>query len=113
MITFSLSPVEVVTTIVIPVFLPLLVGLVTTKVTDAGVKATLLAALSLVSGLLNEAVAAVQSGTDYDLGAGLTAALPAFVSAVAMHYGLWKPTGLSEAAQGVGAGTGKHVQEGE
>lgn len=100
MITFSLDPILVIQ-FVIAVFLPVLVGLVTTRVTSGAWKAILLALFTLVTSLLTELVNALSNGLPYDLGVGLMLALPAFVISVSMHYGLWKPTGVSQTAQGV------------
>lgn len=83
------------------VVLPLLVGLVTTRVTNGGIKAIALAALSVGINLLSELGTAITAGTAYDLGAALLAGLGTFLVAVGMHYGLWKPTGSSAAAQNV------------
>ena len=81
------------------IILPLLVGLVTTRVAPGGHKAVLLAGLSLITSLVAELARAVAAGVTYDLGVGLFLALPTFVIAVSTHYGLWKPTGTAEAAQ--------------
>lgn len=89
---------------VITVILPALVGLVTKKITSSGFKAILLALLSIISSLLTEIMNAVNSGTEYDLGRGLMVALFTFIGAVAIHYGLLKPTGVAEKAQEVGMG---------
>lgn len=97
-ITFTLDPALVIGLLVSTV-LPLLVGLVTTRVTHGGTKAILLAALSLVTSLLTELGVAVSNGVTYDLGQGLLLAIPTFLIAVGMHYGLWKPVGASTAAQ--------------
>ncbi len=102
MITFSLDP-SLVIALLVSTVLPVLVGLVTTRVTSGGTKATLLATLALVTSLLTELGRAIADGVPYDLGTGLLLALPVFVVSVAMHYGLWKPTGLSTAAQDVGS----------
>lgn len=82
--------------------LPVFVGLVTTKVTDGGVKAWLLAGLTLVTSLLVELGRTLAEGATYDLGVALLTALPAFVISVSSHYGLWKPTGIASKAQDVG-----------
>lgn len=82
--------------------LPLLVGLVTTRVTHGGTKAVLLAALALATSLLTELGVAISNGVAYDIGQGLLLALPAFLIAVGMHYGLWKPTTTSAKVQAVG-----------
>lgn len=99
--TFSLSLAQQLQ-FILAVFLPVLVGLVTTRVTSAARKAILLLALSVITSLLTEILNAVMSGQSYDLGTGLMAALTTFIIGVSMHYGLWKPTGVSEAAKEVG-----------
>jgi hypothetical protein len=97
-IVFNLPP-ALVLGLLVSTVLPIIVGLVTTRVTHSGVKAVLLAVLAAVTGLLTELLAAVNAGTAYDLGTGLVLALTAFLIAVAMHYGLWKPTTVSAKAQ--------------
>lgn len=103
MVVFNVDAAQVIG-LVVSVVLPVLVGLVTTKVTSSGVKAVLLAALAGVTGLGAELLAAVQSGVPYDLGSGLLTALAAFVIAVATHVGIWRPTGVTAAVQAVGGG---------
>lgn len=111
--TFTLSHIAIAQLVLTPV-LPILVGLVTTKITSGRAKAWLLAALSLFASLLSEAIKTWQGGGIYDVGAGLTLALPTFLVAVGMHYGLWKPTGLSGRAQSLlvtgGDVAGKHAE---
>ncbi|MFF2274223.1 hypothetical protein ACFVTX_18255 [Agromyces sp. NPDC058136] len=88
--------------LIVSTILPLLVGLVTNTVTSPGRRATLLAALAAVTGLLTELLAAVEAGVTYDLGTGLVIALGMFLVAVGMHFGIWKPTGVSATLQQVG-----------
>ena len=102
MLTFSL-PWPILIGFLVATVLPLLVGLVTTRVTSPGVRAVLLAALSAATGLLSELGSALTHGTTYDMGQGLLVALAAFLVAVGMHFGLWKPTGAATAAQSVGS----------
>lgn len=83
----------------VAVVLPLLVGLVTTKVTNGSLKAVLLIILSFISGLALEILSAAEAGVVYDLGAGLLAGLTTLVIAIAIHYGVWKPVGATAAAQ--------------
>ncbi|WP_413354011.1 hypothetical protein [Microbacterium sp. 1P06AB] len=97
-IAFTLDPLTIVQ-FVIAFLLPVLVGLVTTRVTSGAMKAWLLAGLSLATSLLVELARALTAGEIYDLGLALFAALPAFVVSVSTHYGLWKPTGVAGAAQ--------------
>lgn len=80
----------------ISVVLPVLVGLVTTRVTHAGTKAVLLLALTAANGFLVELAAA---GDGYDLGTAIVLTLVSFGTAVLTHFGLWKPTGISGKAQ--------------
>lgn len=97
-IVFALEAPQIVQ-FVLAIILPLAVGLVTTRVTASGTKAVLLAALSLVTALLTELLAANAEGVAYDLGSGLLSGLGTFIVAVALHFGLWKPTGASAAVQ--------------
>lgn len=94
-VTFTLDP-AVVVQLLVAFLLPVLVGLVTTRVTSSGRRAWLLAGLTLATSLLVELGRALAAGTTYDLGVALFAALPAFVVSVATHYGLWRPTGVSD-----------------
>lgn len=107
-VTFSLDPVTVAQVVLVAV-LPLLVGLVTTRVTSSAVKAWLLAALSLLSSMVAELVRAWEAGAVYDVGAGLLLALPTFVGAVAVHYGLWKATGVTGKVLDAGRKPGEHA----
>lgn len=98
---FTLDPATIVQ-LALTVVLPIIVGLVTTRVTSSAAKAWLLAALTLLTSLLAELARALAAGTVYDLGVALLAAVPAFAISVATHYGLWKPTGTSEALKDLG-----------
>jgi hypothetical protein len=80
--------------------LPILVGLVTTKVTSAGVKSVLLLALSAANGFLVELA---HPGPGYSVGTAAVLTLVGFGTAVALHFGLYKPTGVSARAQALGA----------
>lgn len=101
MVTFTLDWVLVIQLLVSTV-LPLLVGLVTKVATDGGVKAVILACLSLVTSLLAELGNALAEGTPYDLGVGLILALPTFIIAVSTYYGILKPTGIALKVQQIG-----------
>lgn len=82
--------------LVISVVLPVLVGLVTTRVTHPGTKAVLLLALSTLNGFLVELA---QPGPGYSVGTAAVLSLVAFATGVLMHFGLWKPAGVSGKAQ--------------
>lgn len=94
--------------------LPIVVGLVTTKVTGANVKAVVLALLTAVSGFLTEFISAATGGQVFQVDQALLTWLMTFVVAVAVHYGFWKPVGVTEKAQGtlVTSGTRKKRQGG-
>lgn len=99
-IEFNLPP-ALILGLIVSTVLPILTGLVTTRVTNGGIKAVILAGLAAITGLGTELLASIQAGTTYDLGTGLILALTAFLVAVAMHFGLWKPTTVAEKAQNV------------
>lgn len=82
--------------LLVSVVLPVLVGLVTKRVTSPGTKAVLLLALSAVNGLLIEVLHPVDG---FDLGTAAVLALVSFATGVLIHFGLWKPTGVSGKAQ--------------
>lgn len=82
--------------LLISVVLPVLVGLVTTRVTHAGTKAILLLALSGLNGLLVEVA---NPGPGFDLGTAAVLSLVAFATGVLAHFGLWKPAGVAGKAQ--------------
>ena len=107
MVVFDV-PLWMVLSAIATVVLPVLVGLVTTRETDPARKAILLAALALVAQLLIEVADALQTGAEYNLGMALLLGLGQFISAVAVHYGLLKPTRLSDKIADVGR-TPKHA----
>lgn len=77
---------------VVALFLPLLVGVVTKKVSSSGLKATLLFVLSAVSGLVTTMI---QADGRVPLEQVIDAMVNTLVVAVAMYYGVWKPTGIA------------------
>lgn len=102
MIEFTINTAQVIG-LLAGVILPVLVGLVTTRVTHGGVKAGLLAVLSVATNIFTELGESLINETTYDLGTALVAGLGTFVIAVSTHYGLLKPTGVSAKAQSVGS----------
>lgn len=98
MIVFDI-PIWQVFSLLSGVVLPLLVGLVTTRVTHPGRRAVILAALALALNLATELGAALQAGETYNLGAALLLGLGTFLIAVGTHYGFWKPTGVTTKVQ--------------
>lgn len=98
MISFNLDPAQVIG-LLVAVVLPIVVGLVTTSKVNGGWKAAILAFLAALTGLLTEVGTALQTHSPYNLGQGVLFALGAFMVATAMHFGLYKPTNVSEKAQ--------------
>ena len=90
-------------TIIIGTILPILVALVTTRVTSSAVKAWLLTTFTLVSTVLQSLLASHVSGIPFELGAILLTAIQQFIVSIAIYYGLWKPTGIAGAVQDVGS----------
>lgn len=97
--------------LLVSVILPVLVGLVTTRVTHAGAKAVLLLALTSANGFLVELAAPHPSG--YDLGTAIVLTLVSFGTAVLSHFGLWKPTGVAGKAQDSLVKSGSHAVTGQ
>jgi hypothetical protein len=100
MFIFTLD-VAIITQTILAVFLPIAVGLVTTRVTSSAKKAWLLASLSLVTSFLTQLGAAQAAHTAFDVGIALISVVPAFAISVATYYGLWKPTGVGQMAQDI------------
>lgn len=100
-ITFSLPP-EILIQMIVAAILPALVGLVTNRFTPSGLKAGLLALLALLTSGLTELGSALATGADYDIGMWLITAVGSLVMAIALHYGLLKPTGASAKLQAIG-----------
>lgn len=86
--------------LLISVVLPVLVGLVTTRVTNASVKAVLLLALTAATGFLTELAAPHPSG--YSVAAAAILWVVSFGTGVLSHFGLWKPTTIAQRAQNFG-----------
>jgi hypothetical protein len=82
--------------LLVTLVLPFLVGLVTTRVTSAGAKAVLLLLLTAANGFLVELGSA---GPGYNWANGVFYTVVSFATAVAVHFGFLKPTGISGKAQ--------------
>lgn len=88
------------------VVFPLLVALVTKRVTSGAVKGLLLTAISVVAGGLAEVSDALVNGTSFDPVAWLIVTLAALVAGQTTYSAIWKPTGAAQTLQEVGD---KHV----
>lgn len=82
--------------LLVSVVLPVLVGLVTTRVTSAAAKSVLLLFLSTANGFVVEFL---NRGDGYSLGTAAVLSLVTFGIGVLTHFGLYKPTGVSRLAQ--------------
>jgi hypothetical protein len=82
-------------TVLLGVVLPMLTGLVTARLAHAGLKATVLALLSAIGGILNELYSVGGNLAGFDWSASLANAVTVFLMAVGLHYGLLKPTGVT------------------
>lgn len=103
MLSFRLDWVQVLG-LLVSIILPILVALVTNWKTQATLKAVLLALLAAVTGFGTEVLKALTDHTAYDVGQGLLSALAAFIIAVAMYLGLWKPTRITSSGNGLLSG---------
>lgn len=83
----------------VAVFLPLLVGLVTNRLTSSLVKALLLALLNTLVSVGTELARTLQDGTTFDAGQALFQVLTALAIAWGAYGQFWKPTGVAESAQ--------------
>lgn len=101
-VAFTIDPALVVQ-LLLAFIMPVVVALVSTRVTKSNVRSWLLATLTVVTSLLTELGRSIATGTTFDVGIALLAALPAFVVSVSTYYGLWKPTGVAERVQGIEA----------
>jgi hypothetical protein len=88
--------------LVVQVVLPLVVGLVTKRSMSSGVKAILLLGLTVAAQAITTALEAINSGASFEWKALVYNIFIGFVVAVAIHYGLWKPTGVADVAQDAG-----------
>lgn len=92
----GVSTTQAVIGLLISTVLPILVGLITTRVTSAALKSLLLIVFTAANGFLNEWAAA---GDHYQLGAGVLYWIVSLVTAIAVHYGAWQPLGVTRKAQ--------------
>lgn len=81
--------------------IPLLVGVLAKLEASSTVKAVLNFGLSALAGALGELTGDAFVWADFVMAFGLT-----WATSVATYYGLWKPTGTSEAVQVKTAGVG-------
>lgn len=86
------------------VVLPLLAGLVMRPAWSTGAKAVTLLAMSALKAGLEAWLAALNSGVEFDAIKTGYSLLLTFGLATAMHFGLWRNTGVQQAALRAGSG---------
>jgi hypothetical protein len=97
LITSSISWVDIVSTLVLPLILPTLVGLATNSKWPTLAKRLSLGGLTLIATVLQNLVEAAVSNTPYDIGMGLVQFLATWGLAELAYYGLLKaPITVSE-----------------
>lgn len=88
--------------LVIGTVLPLVAGLVTRWNASAGARAITLLVLAAITSFLTMWLDAVNMDTALDIGAALLTVLGTFLVGVGVHFGLWSPTGASDAVKQTG-----------
>ena len=86
--------------IALGIVFPLLVALVTKRVTSSAVKGLLLAGISVAAGLLAEISTALTTGSTFNVVDWLTVTIAALVAGQATYSSVWKPTGVAQRLQG-------------
>lgn len=82
--------------------LPLVVGLITTRLTESLTKVLWLAGLNVLNSGLGELVRSLQEGTSWSLGNFLFTLLGALAIAYGAYSNVWKPSGAAAKVQAVG-----------
>lgn len=96
-VTWTAASIVFLLQLVVSVFLPLLVGIVTTKVTSPAKKAVTLAALSGITAIVSAIVSALVEHTPLDIVMLVLGVFASFVVAVATYFGVWsRPTSSGE-----------------
>lgn len=83
-------------TLIVGVLLPILVAVVTRAVDSPRTRAILLLALSGITGVLNSWLVAPNG---FDWAQAIWGGVTTFIIGVATLFGLWKPTGVNDAAK--------------
>lgn len=82
--------------LVVSVLLPMVVGFTTKASWPSAARAVLLLALATITSLVEQIIAAGGINGVAGIGDVLVGALVSFVIAVAMHFGIYKSTGISD-----------------
>jgi hypothetical protein len=101
-IAMTLDP-GVLVSFLIGTVLPLLVGLVTKVQTHPGIKAILLAILTIITSVLTQLVPVLQNGGQFPFWTAMIGAIGTYAVSQSTHAGIWKNTGITAALQAVGS----------
>lgn len=93
-----LDPAQLIS-VLVGVVLPLLVGIVTNSNTQPDVKAVVLLGFSGFTSVATEFGQTLTTGSAFDWGTVVVAALATFLTGVGVHFGLLKPVATSAAAR--------------
>ena len=85
--------------IVISAIMPLLVGLVTKRVTSSGLKSILLVGFTGATSFITELV---KEESNFSLGTALLTWMLGFVVAIGIHLGFYRPTAVTAKTQEIG-----------
>lgn len=89
------TPLALAVFVAVSFLLPLLVDLVTKRLSSSAFKSVVLLFLSLVTGLLTEFLTSLNDGTVFDWSTGLYGAVISFVLGTASFFGLTSSLGIS------------------
>jgi len=89
--------------------LPLLVGVITKRMSESLPKVLWLAGLNVVNSALGELARSLQEGTVWSLGSFLFTLMGALAVAYGAYSNVWKPTGAAARVQGFKADSGAPV----
>jgi hypothetical protein len=88
--------------LILTLVLPILVALVSTRLTSSGTKAVLLLALATIQTFVEALISAANDYAHFAWVPVIMNAVLNFGVAVIAHFGLWKPTGTADAALDTG-----------
>jgi hypothetical protein len=89
------TPLGLLIFVLVGLLLPLLVDLITKRMSSSAVKSMVLLALSLITGALTEWLAAMNAGVTFDWVSAVYGAAISFVVGTVSFFGLTAPVGLS------------------
>ena len=85
----------------VQIALPLVIGVVSTKVTPENLKWTITAGITAVISLITSLLTAHDAHTSFDLFQAIITAVAGFLISVGTHFGVWTPTGIADKLLGL------------